>query len=317
MLHRRSISAAILILAAAGLFHLPRSGRVPVNIALAKGHTPGTKKDVPDEKAIRALITQLGDESFQKREEAQKRLAAVGPPALELLRKAAKDAADLETRNRAAQLVGQLLELRFRPTLKDQHWGLSVDPDGDCKFLLEQDELRIKIPGKPHIISAELGGPKSTNAPRVLSEIQGDFDAEVAVHGTTPWNMNSLVQGRAPFFAAGLLVWQDEKNYLRIARGFLNGHCYPNWQQHGNSQVMHDVGHDIPLNDQLPTVLRLKRRGDTFTASYSQDRKEWKELPPVKADIRRKLNVGVVAIQNTTAGYEATFAGLKITLSKK
>jgi regulation of enolase protein 1 (concanavalin A-like superfamily) len=317
MLPRRPVSAVIVLLAVAAPFYLPWSDPFHLDVAPAAGQTPKPQKKLPDEKAIRALIAQLGDDSFEKREEAQKRLGAIGPPALELLRKAAKDGADLETRERAAQLVGQILELRFRPTLKDQHWGVSVDPDGDCKFLLEPGELHIKIPGTPHILTAEIGGPKSTNAPRVLREIEGDFDAEVTVQGPVPANMNSLVQGRAPFFAAGLLVWQDAKNYLRIARGFLRGQCYPNWQQHGNGQVVHDLGHNMPLDARLTTSLRLKRRGDTFTASYSQDGKEWKELPPAKADYGNKLNVGVVAIQNTAAGYEAVFEGLKITSLKK
>jgi WD40 repeat protein len=65
---------------------------------------PQAKKEV-DEKAIRALIADLGDESFVKREAANKALAAMGRPALPLLRKTAAEAADLEVRERASQLV--------------------------------------------------------------------------------------------------------------------------------------------------------------------------------------------------------------------
>ena len=63
------------------------------------------KKDATDEKAIRALIDQLGDNSFDKREAAAKRLTAIGEAALGLLEKAAKEGADLEMRSRAGQLV--------------------------------------------------------------------------------------------------------------------------------------------------------------------------------------------------------------------
>jgi hypothetical protein len=75
------------------------------------------KKDTGDEKAIRGLVAQLGDESFAKRDAAEKRLLAIGTPALAPLRKAAKDGASLETRTRAADLVraiGKSLVLEVR-----------------------------------------------------------------------------------------------------------------------------------------------------------------------------------------------------------
>jgi WD40 repeat protein len=64
------------------------------------------KKDAPDEKTIRALIVQLGDDSFDQREAAEKRLAEIGEPALALLQKAAKDNAEAEVRERAAKVIG-------------------------------------------------------------------------------------------------------------------------------------------------------------------------------------------------------------------
>src|SRR5205814_1170106 len=52
-----------------------------------------------------ALIADLGDDSFEKRESAQKKLHAIGEPALELLKKAARDNADAEVREHAAALI--------------------------------------------------------------------------------------------------------------------------------------------------------------------------------------------------------------------
>ncbi len=63
------------------------------------------KKEPADEKAVRALITQLGDDSFDKREDADKRLAAIGEPALSLLEKAVHNSTDAEVRFRAGQLI--------------------------------------------------------------------------------------------------------------------------------------------------------------------------------------------------------------------
>ena len=55
--------------------------------------SPQPKKGAPDEKTIQALIMQLGDDSFDKREAAHNALATIGLPAFDLLRKAMADAA--------------------------------------------------------------------------------------------------------------------------------------------------------------------------------------------------------------------------------
>jgi hypothetical protein len=74
-----------------------------------------TKKSTPDKKTIRALIAQLGDESFEKRQEAEKKLKDIGRPALPQLRKAAKESADAEVRDHAERLARQI--------------GTGLDPD--------------------------------------------------------------------------------------------------------------------------------------------------------------------------------------------
>jgi uncharacterized Ntn-hydrolase superfamily protein len=75
-----------------------------VKLAKALAEKLNNKKEV-DEKALHALIADLGDESFEKREAASKALVAAGRPVLPLLRKTVADATDLEVRDRAANLV--------------------------------------------------------------------------------------------------------------------------------------------------------------------------------------------------------------------
>src|SRR5689334_17978010 len=121
--------------------------------ALTQEAAPQKAKDAAeqkgvDPKVIGALVAQLGDDAFDKREAAEKELAKIGLPALELLRKTATDGADLEARERAARLARQIGQLLLRPTLKDKLWGESVDPDGDCLFRTDLGKLHIKIPGK-------------------------------------------------------------------------------------------------------------------------------------------------------------------------
>src|SRR5262245_36720645 len=54
---------------------------------------------------IAALIRQLGDDDFEKREAASKELDAIGEPALDALRKAAASGAEAEIRSRAKRIV--------------------------------------------------------------------------------------------------------------------------------------------------------------------------------------------------------------------
>jgi hypothetical protein len=63
---------------------------------------PPSTADIP------GLIQQLGSERFREREAATRALDKVGEPALERLRKAAKDNADAEVRRRAGALVERL-----------------------------------------------------------------------------------------------------------------------------------------------------------------------------------------------------------------
>ena len=191
-------------------------------------------------------------------------------------------------------------------------WGTPVDPDGDCTFKMDDNaRLHIKIPGKPHILTAEVNGVKENSAPRVLREIEGDFQVEVIVSGEFPANTNALLPNRWPFFASGLLVWQDGNNYIRFerARQYMKNTrwvCYPNWQQRRDG-LMHDgAAYNNELSAEQPVHLRLERKGNTLTASYG-DGTNWQKLAPIKLDLGKKLRVGVLAVQNTSGGYEAIF----------
>ena len=109
---------------------------------------PEAKKEAVDEKSIRALITQLGDNSFAKRESAQKRLASIGTPALVLLQKAAKEATDAEVRTRAEQLVDSIQQQLFAVTLTIKgHTGwasrIAVAPDGKHFVSCGTDGVRL------------------------------------------------------------------------------------------------------------------------------------------------------------------------------
>src|SRR5262249_42859845 len=108
-------------------------------------------------------------------------------------------------------------------------WGRVLDPGRDCAVSLDpaSDRLKIEVPRTPHVLSAE--APElPMSAPRVVRRVRGDFTAVVRVLGR-------LEPGRSktthydPFHGAGLIVWQDPSNYLRLERavGTIKGRHHP------------------------------------------------------------------------------------------
>ena len=101
------------------------------------------------EQTIRDLIKQLGDESFDKRQTADKRLEAVGMPARELLRHAAKENPDPEVRQRCERLLRVLELTLFREVRRfEGHGGgrmpwvsrVLVSPDGSVAVSAGMDD---------------------------------------------------------------------------------------------------------------------------------------------------------------------------------
>src|SRR5262245_10145382 len=113
-------------------------------------------------------------------------------------------------------------------------WGHVLDPSRDCDVSLdvERNRLRITVPGTPHVLSAEDPG-LPMNAPRVVRRVRGDFTADVRVLGQLEPGPSKTTY-YDPFHGAGLIVWQDPSNYLRLERavGFIKGrpHAYINYE---------------------------------------------------------------------------------------
>lgn len=195
----------------------------------------------------------------------------------------------------AAVLAGDDATLRDLPG-----WGRVLDPSGDCEVALdpERDRLTMTVPGTPHVLIAE--EPRlPMNAPRVVRRVRGDFQAEVRVLGRLePGRSNTTYY--EPFHGAGLIVWQDPSNYLRLERavGFFDGwsHPYLNFELRKDGRLA--MSHGIPIDDG-PVFLQLRRQGHEFSARASRDGHRWVEVDWVDATLNERVDVGVVAINSS------------------
>ncbi len=196
--------------------------------------------------------------------------------------------------------------------LENELWGDAVDPDGDCKFerVPREDKVRIIVPGKPHILSAEIG---QVNAPRVLRDIKGDFDVSVRVSGTSHPGGKATTALYSPYHGAGLLMWQDPENYVRleIAADLQHGRPRPyvnfEYRKDGALAVSSGLKNGDGWNH-----LRLRRRGDEIVASFGPDGVRWTSFTPLTVKLNDRLKVGVAAINSASKPLAAELEALEV-----
>jgi regulation of enolase protein 1 (concanavalin A-like superfamily) len=192
-------------------------------------------------------------------------------------------------------------------------WGRVLDPGRDCEVALdrERDRLKIRVPGTPHVLSAEVPA-LPMNAPRVVRRVRGDFTAGVRVLGRLEPGQSKTTHYN-PFHGAGLIAWQDASNYLRLERavGFIDGrhHPYINYELREGGRLV--MSHGITSEDRS-LFLRIRRRGRAFSAWYSRDGRRWVKLATVDAGLDERIDVGVAAINSSGRALSAELEWLRI-----
>ena len=147
-----------------------------------------------------------------------------------------------------------------------------VDPLGDSSYSLTANPgyLRLYTPDGGHDLY------QSLDAPRMLQPISGDFVATIKVTMYPSYN----------YQGAGLLIWQDENNYIRLERTLVDG--VDMWYR---IEGLYD-GIQIPYSN--PTVyLRVRRLENNFTAWYSENGSDWIEVTTVDYSAANTLQVGL------------------------
>ena len=189
-------------------------------------------------------------------------------------------------------------------------WGTLVDPDGDCGAELTDEGLTIRVPGSAHDLSVEI---KRMNAPRVVQDIEGDFIAQVRVHATHSPAGESVIPGRLAYNGAGLLLFGDKNNYVRLERGAIlrDGEIKPyiSFERRSGGEASNHGA--VGVGDEAVYV-RLERRAGKTYGAVSTDGARWTWFPPfdeVKGD---KLQLGVAAINSCALPFTAQFEKLAL-----
>ena len=187
-------------------------------------------------------------------------------------------------------------------------WGTVVDPDGDCKFEEKDGKVTVTVPGTNHDLTY-VEGKAYLSGPRLVREVEGDFSIQVKVVKYPP--PAGKATGNYPFVSAGLLVWNDDKEFFRVERSSLGrpfGMC---------AGIL--AGKDTPLQGaparQLPdddTFVRAERKGKKLTFSVrAADEADWTELVSDSFELPAKLHVGVHAVNAVDTEFRAEFQELE------
>jgi regulation of enolase protein 1 (concanavalin A-like superfamily) len=198
-----------------------------------------------------------------------------------------------------------------------KHWGKVTDPDADCAIKSDNQKLVLTVPASSHDLNATTG----MNAPRVLQEVEGDFTIQVKVTGDFVPGQKTTNSVGPPFKSAGLLVWQDEKNYLRLERNRFwteqnKSACFPPLFEYYEDGEYQDTDPEVttePFFKEVWTYLRLERRGQNIKAYYSNNGKDWTEVKEITTKFPATISVGVAAINTSDKAFTAEFEQFMIT----
>lgn len=200
-------------------------------------------------------------------------------------------------------------------------WGNPINPAGDCQFKVADGKLTITVPGaaKPHDLSPEMS---STTAPRVVRPVKGDFTIQVRVDGEFQPSGESTQTGRTGYTGAGLVVFADNENFVRIEHATLNlggarAIPYTNFEIRVNGRLEQPgTTGDLPTEPDKPTGLRLERRGNQMRGAMSHDGEHWhygkpKELGAQPWD-ENAIVAGVAAISTSKQNFSPIYSQLTL-----
>ena len=183
-------------------------------------------------------------------------------------------------------------------------WGNVIDPDGDCTVAFADGKLVVNLPGTDHALMPERG---RANAPRVMQEVTGPFDVQVKVTQRFKGGAKTIVAGRSPYQDAGLLVWLDDKNNLKLAPAQIgrNGESFRyfhlEFRYEGKYGELNLPRESVNLLKAPTYYLRLQIHKDKTTASVSGDGVKWFSTSLPGDDLKEKMQVGIIAENNTTS----------------
>jgi regulation of enolase protein 1 (concanavalin A-like superfamily) len=178
---------------------------------------------------------------------------------------------------------------------QDSRW-VWTDPSDDAALSLTARSgfLRLTVPD-----GNDLAGFNNYDAPRLLIPRKGNFTIETLVE----FDPQEDYQG------AGILVWQNEHDFLRLEFGFGGlggGEKSLSFLEQRDGEL--GLVDKLELPDGLKRIeLRLKREGDQFSAWCRQAGGDWQEAGSTQLDLASTVEVGITQVVASPSEISADF----------
>jgi regulation of enolase protein 1 (concanavalin A-like superfamily) len=209
----------------------------------------------------------------------------------------------------AAVVAGLLVASWAAGQVKIGAVGEFIDPDGDCRVMDDEGKFEITIPGGYHDLDPSL---KTINGPRALRDVEGDFLVQVRLANFDVPEKATALKNKPTFRGAGLLVWQDDKNFVTLFRAATNSnrHLFASTTAFKDGvRVFSGTGKDLALPE---AWLRLERREGKLLASVSDDGEEWTPMKLNAPDFAKKVRVGIGMVNVTSKDFLAHFEDFSV-----
>lgn len=179
---------------------------------------------------------------------------------------------------------------------------LWIDPDGlnnPTPYEVRQGKFAMRIPSLKDLYGENL------TAPRLMKAVIGDFQIETRVN----------FDPKEDYQGAGLLIYVDRINYLRLERSF-------GGLRDGGSGIRLDARKQdqyepLTTPGEVPTTaksveLKISRRGNVFTAYWRQNENaEWRKIEEFISTFPDTVLAGVIGC-NTATEIAVEFSNIKL-----
>jgi regulation of enolase protein 1 (concanavalin A-like superfamily) len=191
----------------------------------------------------------------------------------------------------------------------------------DSKLQRDPASLTIEVPPGIRLLSLKLD---VKNSPMTLAEVEGDFVAQVRVAGSmNPGTERTRFKGKdvlpGTFQGAGLILWQDPKNYARLERTVRTARGRAVVASEALLEIIQNgkmvVFSYPPVPDQ-PLFLRIQRLAGTLDFMFSPDGRRWASHRKLAVVFPAKLQVGLVASNMSKQPLSAQFEQFLLTTNK-
>jgi regulation of enolase protein 1 (concanavalin A-like superfamily) len=213
----------------------------------------------------------------------------------------------------SAVIAGLLVAGWAAAQVKISTVGEFIDPDGDCRLMDDEGKFEVTVPGGYHDLDP---AAKTINGPRALREVEGDFLIQVRLANFRVPDKDTALKNKRVFRGAGLLVWQDDKNFVTLFRAAndANPNLFATAAAYKDGvRVSSGTGKDLTLPD---AWLRLERREGKLQATVSDDGEEWTAVKLHAPDFGKKVRVGIGMVNVTSKDFLAHFEDYSV-LQKK